>query len=277
MHPPQNLRPYGGPHAPNLPPVDPGSMQELILQRARDKLEIARTVPGPIAGPDIVRTARFALLALILGLLPGLLGVAMLTGNRPEPGGAMIAFAIAALPWLIPVFVYVLSIPSSPVRALKGYLRALGRGSYSRARILLLDADRDSFARVQPFIDKLGMPTPMPHRFDNAELFDSYWKGLLRWRPPCYCMVNVSKVKVTQLRDDVALVECQVRFIMNSSLWSLMFLVIGIFAIIIDLATRTTITMPLRKVMVRSGNEWRVFNGELMGADEHDLRWLDNA
>lgn len=277
MQTPQNLRPYGGPNSPNLPPVDPGSMQELVLQRARDKLEIARTVEAPAAGPDIGRTLRYALLALFLGLLPGLLGIAMLTGSRPEPGGAMIAFAFAALPWLIPVFVYVLSVPSSPARALKGYLKALGRGSYSRASVLVVDGDKDSFARVQPYIDRLGMPTPVPHRFDTATSFESYWKGLLRWRPPCYCLVKVSGVKVTPLRDDLALVECQVRFMMNSSLWSLMFLVIGIFAIIIDAVTRTTVTLPLRKVMVRTGNEWRVFNGELMGADEHDLRWLDNA
>jgi hypothetical protein len=271
-----NLRPYGAPQMPNLPPVEPGSLQEMILRRAGEKYQAARLQPAAPVGADIRQTVKAAVLAFFAALLPAFLSAFLFV-----EGDAVIVGVVGLMALLgvlsIPVVICLHSRPLTPVRALKSYLQALGRGSYKRANALVLEADRDAMDRFQPVIDKLGQPTPAPHRFDDPASFTAYWKGLLCWRPPCYCQVRISQVQVTQLREDMALVECRVRFVMNTSLWLLSFLLVGVVAIILDIITRSTVTLPLRKVMVKTGNEWRVFNGELMGADEHDLRWLEQS
>jgi hypothetical protein len=275
--PPANLRPYGNPLNRGIPSFDGESFQAEILQRARIKLKALHERPQPPVGPDVSQTAKAAILALFGALFPGLMSMLFFVPGQAETvvGAVFIAATLAILS--IPVFVFVRSRPSSPKRAMKDYFRCLGRGRYKRAYKHVVEPDRDHLPRVQPVIANLGQPTAVGHPFAMPVAFEAYWNGLIRWRPSCYCAVSFRGLRVSPLRDDVVLVDGTVKFTMNSSLWLFLFLVIGVFAILIDLATRTSVSVPVRKVLVRVNDEWRIFNGELMGADEHDLTWLQSA
>jgi len=43
--------------------------------------------------------------------------------------------------------------------------------------------------------------------------------------------------------------------------------------LIVDLATRKTVVQEMRKILVRVGDEWHLFNGEWMGIEETDVGW----
>lgn len=268
---PANLRPYG-----NAASATHGTVaHDAVLQRAAYKLQQARAGALPKAGLDVRNAIVCVLLAVIIGGFFLLIGAVINSGNNATPGPTMFFLALGVL--FIGLFLFLGFRPSlnSPKAALKSFIRMVSRGNYARAQRIIVQPDLDDFPRVQPFIVKLGQPTGVQHQFALDTSFREYWKGLLRWRPPCYCLAQVKGVRVTDIQRDVALVEAEVKFMMNTSLW-LFLLPLGLLiVVIIDIATRTTVTVPLRKVVINVKGEWRIFNGELMGADEHDLRWLD--
>jgi hypothetical protein len=267
---PTNLRPYG--YAAS--PAQGMNAQEAIIQRAAYKFQQARAGALPKAGLDVSHAVVCVLLAVLIGGVFLLLGAAIGSGEKATTGPTMFFLALGVL--FIGLFLFLGFRPSlnSPKAAFKSFIRVVSRGNYARAQKLIIQPDLDDFPRVQPFIVKLGQPTGMPHQFALDTSFREYWKGLLRWRPPCYCLAQVKNIRVTEVQHDVALVEGEVKFMMNTSLWLLLLPLGLIIVLIIDIATRTNVTLPLRKVVVNVNGEWRIFNGELMGADEHDLRWL---
>jgi hypothetical protein len=267
---PTNLRPYG-----NAASAAQGmNAQDAVIQRAAYKFQQARAGAMPKAGLDVRQAVVAVVLAVIIGGFFLLIGALINSNGKASVGPAMFFLALGV--FFVGLFLFLGFRPTlnSPKAALKSFVRVVSRGNYSRAQKIIIQPDLDDFPRVQPFINKLGQPTGMPHQFGLESSFREYWKGLLRWRPPCYCLAQVKRVRVTDVQRDVALVEAEVKFIMNSSLWLLLFPVGWLVVLIIDMATRTTVTLPLRKVLVNVNGEWRIFNGELMGADEHDLRWL---
>lgn len=267
---PSQFRPYGDSALGST--AFAGDQQAAILARAAGKLRAARQGAVTPAGADVKRTVVAAILAAFPVAILALVTFAVI--NDGTLGGAAFSGLLLLLIAAIPVIIFVSSRPTSPKAVLKQYLTCLARGKFGRARQLVVDPDLDDMPRVQPVIDKLGQPSGMTHVFRHDESFKAYWNGLLRSRPPCYCFVSLRNVQVTQLAPDVALVEAEVKFTMNTTLWALLIFVALLIAIIVDIATRTRVRVPVRKVLVKIGNEWRVFNAELMGADEHDLGWL---
>ena len=270
---PNNLRPYGYAGTSGTPAA--GGDPAVVIQRATAKFHAARTGAVQPAGADVPATILVSLLALVPTLLFGL-GAYAFAADR-NPAGALILAAIALAFMSMPVLVHATTRPSNPKAAFKAFLRAVARGRLKRARRLVIDADLDDFPRVQPIVPELGRPTGMAHAFFDEQSFKGYWKGLLRWRQPCYCLVGFKDLQVTQVSPYIALVEARVKFTMNTSLWLLLITVALLIAVLVDIATQTRVVVPVRKVLVRVGDEWRIFNAELMGADEHDLSWLGTA
>lgn len=271
-----NLRPYGdewgntGAGA----PVE-GSMEEQAIARARNKLQSVRSGRGgdQPAGADIMLVLPWAIVSLILGGPFFLIAMAVLFEGK-EPGLAVF-FLILSTPILsIPFIMFFKNRPRTPKGALVCFYRALARGKPKRAKKLAVNADFDSFPRYQPAIPDLGRPTGYPRPFADPQGFDSYWRQLLLGQDFAYCLATVRKVNITNIGHDVVLVDFELRLMMNTRLWILLFLVIGIFAIIIDLATRKTVTVPMRKVLVKVGEEYKLLSAEWQGYEEFDVNWL---
>ncbi len=273
-----NLRPYGNSAFGATAPVDPASAQAQLLQRARDKFEACQSLAEPPAKGDIPRTVLAAILAVFPVGLALLFAFALWKGRGGSALGAFIAVVVAlgfaSIPWII----FSRSRPVTPQSAFKNFFRTLSMGSHKRARALAISSDLDGFPRIQPIVEKLGQPTGMPYRFQDPGQFKLYWDQLLRPRMPAYCRMAIRNVRQTPVAANVVLVEADITITTNSTLWGMFILLGVVFGLVIyaivDAATRTSVKLPVRKVLVKVGKEWRIFNAELMGVDEHDLSWL---
>jgi hypothetical protein len=201
------------------------------------------------------------------------------TGETPPVGIVFVLFSGVIA--LIPISVIFRSRPRTPQAALLEFYRTLSRGESKRALALLTNADRDSSTRIQPKIAELGRPNGYPLPFSDPNAFAAYWNELLRTHPAPYCVVRMSNVQVQQIAPDVAVVDYKLTLTMNTSLYYLLILLgilLGVLlAFAIDAMTRKVVKADLRKVLVRVGDEWKLFNGEWQGYEEYDLRWLAAA
>ena len=272
---PINLRPYGDAWAKTGSVVPSGSIEESAIARAVAKLDDVRTGRSgdTAAGPDMRSVAITGVLASLISF-PLLVGFYFLIQRSDSRVGALIMFGIALLLLSIPVIGFVTSRPDSHVRCLKQFYRMLAHGRHDRARRLVIKSDLDGWPRYQPMITNLGRPTNAPRPFQNVQAFRDFWNELLRSHSSPYCIARVSRVLVTPIAPDLALVDYKLKLIMNSSMWGLMFLVIGIFALLLDIATRKVVKVDKRKLLVKVGDEWRIFSAEWQGYEEFDTSWL---
>lgn len=271
-----NLRPYGGAWgnagAPGLPA---GSFEQQALERARYKLAATRSgsLGDRPAGPDLVQIVPAALLGLILGAPMLLLAFAM----SQEKGTAIgvVIFGLLGLTCLaIPVLSWIQTNPTKPKYALRSFYRAIGRGRYRRARALTVRADLDDFPRYQPHMENLGAPSGYPRNFADEAGFREYWRELTRSHPMPYCIANVKHVRETQVASDVVIVDFELRLIMNTSLWFLLIFVALVIAALVDLATRKTVHVHMRKILVRVDKEWHLLSSEWQAYEENNTQWL---
>jgi hypothetical protein len=115
-----------------------------------------------------------------------------------------------------------------------------------------------------------------PRPFADTESFASYWKEMLRYQPLPYCFARIKGVTERPIAQDLMLVDFELTFIMNTQLWFLLIFLALPLAAIVDLMTRKTVKVQMRKLLYRAGDEWHMFNGEYQGPEELDTRWLHN-
>lgn len=269
-----NKRPYGNVHSTGGAPA--GSFEEAALQRAQTKLAAVRSQAAGDApvGFNYAGVIPAAILCAIPGLLLLWGAIAIMTGKRPEPIAAIMLVVFALVFLGLPMLALLTSKPDSPKRALKLFYRAIGRGKHERALRLVTNADKDDFPRRQPLMQNLGRPSGYAFQFANNQQFAGFWNELCRTHPLPYCITRVSSVSVTEPRPDVAIVEYDLTLTMNTQLWFLLIVVAWIIALVVDLATRKVVRVRLRKVLVKVGEEWKLFNGEWQGYEEMNLSWL---
>jgi hypothetical protein len=145
------------------------------------------------------------------------------------------------------------------------------------ARKLVVPNDFDSFPREYPDHKALGLGGMPPYEFDAPSGFKDYWTGLVRYPSSPYCLAQVRNVRVEEIDPDIAVVEFRLKLAINTSLWILLVIVALLIALIVDLATRKRIDAPMRKILIRVGDEWHLFSGEWQGPDEQDVSWLEEA
>ena len=275
---PMNTRPYGDSWASNnAPAVSGGSLEEQALNRAIQKLEIVRSAYSGDreVGLDVMQFVPGTILALLLGL-PCLLGaVAILADNGPV-GGAGVLLLLSAAFFSIPVVVYFRTRPTTTKGALTGFYRALAGKRYKRARLLTVQTDLDTFPRYQPSIPNLGTPSGHPRSFADEYAFSEYWRELLLSHTAPYCYATIRNVRETDVAPDLKLVDFELKLIMNTRLWLLLIFIALLLAVIVDMATRKTVTVQMRKLLVRVGDEWHLFSAEWQGYEEFNTQWLSN-
>ncbi|MCB9936154.1 MAG: hypothetical protein H6840_10725 [Planctomycetes bacterium] len=76
------------------------------------------------------------------------------------------------------------------------------------------------------------------------------------------------------MASDVVIVDFELRLIMNTSLWFLLIFVALVIAALVDLATRKTVHVHMRKILVRVDKEWHLLSSEWQAYEENNTQWL---
>lgn len=259
---------------------DPGYEREAI-ERARRKLAELRggkVVPTP-AGPFWGRIGGGGILILIGVAFPA--GMWALLSDGADPDAARIGIALVSLLGLAFVVPGLLMLATctatTPRRALTLFYKSIGRGNFRGARSLVVPNDLDEFPRHYPDHRALGLGGMPPYEFERSKGFQDYWTGLVRYPASPYCLVHISNLHVEEIDQDLAVAEFDLKLGINTSLWALLALVTLLLALIVDLATRKRVKAPMRKILVRVGDEWHLFSGEWQGPDEADTIWLEDV
>ncbi len=259
------------------------------LARARAKLDAFRSgaLPDGPAGRAWGGFVAYCVLVLPLALL--LLGAAVVgfVGAVEDSGCPYgIDRRVEATVWVVLMAgltalafwgawaIWAGSKPDRPDRALLAFYRAVANGRFERAQRLVLSADLDDFPRHQPQIPNLGQPSGRSFPFAAPGAFATYWSELLRSHMWPYCLVRLKGVKVTRLGPDLAVAELTATFQMNTQIYWLLVFASLLIAVIVDLATRKRVTVDLRKILVRVGDEWHLLSGDFQGYEEWEMNWL---
>ncbi|MHC4840441.1 MAG: hypothetical protein ACYTDT_05690 [Planctomycetota bacterium] len=266
------LNPYG--FGENVSPgPNENELHQFAMDRARAKLEQTRAGHSldKSAGKALGQLSSFLVLNVVLTLFFGFLAYGLSSKNLTASG---IMTAIVVLLWGAFVLAFNASAPTSPKATITQFFKALGNGKFKRSRELTISADLDNTGRVMPYVEKLGAPSRAQHDFSVPMQYEGYWNGMLRDFSNPYCWVKIHGVKVNELRDDVVVVNFKARFMRNTRNYQLLFLLVGVLAFVIDAATRKTTKVELQKVLIRVGDEWKVFSGDWQGYDEVHHDWL---
>ncbi|MHC4547495.1 MAG: hypothetical protein ACYTEZ_01855 [Planctomycetota bacterium] len=248
-----------------------------VFVRAQQKLAALRE--GRVRPQPLGRLVGPVVLAVLFAAVPAAVSLvgaaAYLWGAWGSRSGVPIALAIVGLGFAALAMVVIRGAKANtPKRALKIYFKSLGRGRTGRARKLVAPNDLDGFPRYPAEVPGLVRRSPGPFRFEATGDFARYWNELLRAHTAPYCLVNIGSVKTRAVGTDCLVVDFRLQLIMNTQLWWLLVVVLWPLALVMDLVTRKTVRADLRKVLVRAGDEWHLFNGAWQEPDEVDLDWL---
>lgn len=270
-----NLRPYGvkGMRA-DISSISTDN--DFWANRARAKLAAFRKnrdSEKPAGRNTVFVWTVFAVCALVASPFVYVIGMLLITPEANLEIAALFAIPPVLLATVF-VMVFVRTKPSSPKKALFEYFLAVCRRRHKRARSLILTHDMDGTERQTPHIDGLGKPTGTSYRFDIDGEFKGYWRELVLDQPMAAAGVRISNVQVNNITPDLAIATFRIRMVRNTQLWVFLIFVLGIFALIIMVATNKRTDATITKLLVRVGNEWKLFSGEWQGQDEFDLSWI---
>lgn len=268
-----NLTPFGHAHA----PAEPNPYALDAFGRAEIKLNALRaraTNEQPVGNLGAMAMGPSAAL-FFLSLPFVIFTLVSFSAKNPSVGAGLIFMLIVIAMNGLAVWLFINARANTPKKALKYFFKCVASGKGAKAASLVVSNDLDDFPRYPPVTTGFGQAGVRP--FFNVQYLEGYWNELVRYHSAPYCYISLHRVNEQQIAHDLVLVDCEVRFMMNTQLWLFLFIVIGIFAIIVDAATRKTVKMPVRKLLYKVGEEWKVFNGELQGPEELDLRWLQNV
>jgi hypothetical protein len=254
-------------------------------ERARQKLAAFRDgtagarPAGRFVGPVVLAVVLGTIFGVGLLVLGAIVALSMDERHGDPPGA--IFLAVFGIPGGFIIGLAVKAIldarADTPRRTLRLFYRLLGKGKFAAARRLVLSIDFDAFPRFHPRIFRLGQPKAEPFRFALTGAFGNFWKDLLRTHSSPYCLVKIGRIELQEVGPDAAVAEFELTLTMNTSLWMLTFLVIGILALVADIATRKVVKVRMRKVLLRVEDEWILLDGAWQGPEEIELSWLDPA
>lgn len=273
-----------------MPPMhDPAYVEEAIA-RARAKLAALRAGAVDTRAAGLFRWRLGVGVALLaLGCCCVVLAVEAISVAAARTGGdslgaavvAVISVTIAILCLLSGLHRVLASRARSPEDAVVLFFRAAMGRMPSGARRLVAPNDFDGMPRGYPEEDALGRGGVPPYRFGEADDFEEYWKGLVRYHPVPYCLSRFRNLRAEEIAPDLATVEFDLTVRLNTSLWLLFLFLAKIHPSVgpllwafVEHQTRKRVTVHLRKVLYRVEDEWHLLNGEWQGPEEKDVSWL---
>ena len=113
---------------------------------------------------------------------------------------------------------------------LNSYGFAMNVSDLARASASLVASnDFDDFPRFPPQMSGFGQSAVRP--FFNGQFLGGYWNELVRYHSAPYCIASLHRVREQQIAPDLMIVDCEVRFIMNTQLWLLLIFVALLIAL----------------------------------------------
>lgn len=132
----------------------------------------------------------------------------------------------------------------TPFRSVTYFLNSALQGGHSIAYAMLVQADKDDLPRRSGEAE---------FTFAAVDGFRGYWESVRRSGGGIGRVLVDTRHEITMLDDDLALVK---------------------FALLDDNGKRGT---DLRKLTVRVGDEWHLFNGEWSSPEDDDTSWTAHA
>jgi hypothetical protein len=162
----------------------------------------------------------------------------------------------------------------------------------------VIGADFDAAPRKAPAIN----PGAEPAQLSDGGALDKYWTELIRPSRKLRHQFTVDSVELSELDPGLQLASVKLRVVrvrklpyelsvlvliipycfeseLNAiSSWLYFLLIVGAalaMVALLHLFSRATRTFRVHKLVVRCGNQWRLFCGDWEGWEERDLSWLD--
>jgi hypothetical protein len=243
------------PEARKLGPIHVYDDTGLAQQRAEWKL--ARWLNGERFDDPVGRNKRYLLSAFVGGLV--LTGY--VTASFIE-WGFVLPLAVVSL---VPLYVLVSALRNftrssaeSPQDCVREFVNCVNRGMRRRAWRLLTPLDRDNYTRAAPSAGEHDPASVKRFAFDSRGAFAGYWRAA-RALGPATRLALVATPELLFMTPDIAVVGVQIHVQRTMRM------------------QRNTLAFVLRKLVLRYGNEWRIFDGEVLSAAEMDVNWVNNV
>lgn len=251
-----NTRPYGeAPREISRLGISVLEVPGAGVARAREKLKAY--LAGDIDSPPIGKAYRWASLPVAKGA--ALVAFSLATAFELK-AFATFPFTLIGL-WII---IYGLrgwwiSGPVTPYRCIREYVHCIERGDFGRAHRLLSPLDLDASPRSAPSAAGHRVNPNHLYPFIDKRDFARYWKSA-----KALALSKRLKLKVPsqpqRMTDDIYLAPVQLNFLKTLG------------------TVQGSDGRPLRtiafKLLLRYGDEWRVFNGEVAGEEEVSDEWI---
>jgi hypothetical protein len=292
----RNLSPYGH-SAPTHVQQGVWSPDYLAAAFERARFKVSNVVPEAPVGPDGVYRV-YAFVYVGIGLLwLGLVGLAVVATGEPVGLGIWPFLLIAgSLFWFNK---HTNSNPNTPERALHAWISALNRKKWERVDRLRLHTDRDNFPRrIATPMGALELP------MGTVAEVEQYWKELRSHKGLHQGQWYLKKVQTHARGQGIAVVTGELSVPRVKPVYALVSLLLfgaGAVAMIAlaisDNAKGSTIgaffllamvlallvsliilarrrKMPIRKIVIYNGHEWRMLSGEWQAPEDNDDRWM---
>lgn len=279
------------------------------FERARTKLAAARS-PDEQARKTISWLSRPSLVLGVFGYLVCVGGgLALIAAFAPEQMNPSIWRAEPLFPVLLAgAFLWALLAVwrvraqrrwSPERRVIEGFYDAASEENPVNLSQFVIQADLDGAPRRPP---SLVRDVQRPALFDGITL-NRYWKDLLKPERKWRYLVKIEDVVLSELEPDLKLASVKLRLTkfrrLSSDLWLFAFVPLMVVADDIKaqgwwwfwgaigvvllgwiasvfIVNRKNQVYRVRKLLVRCGEQWRLFCADWEGYEERDLSWLDN-
>jgi len=293
---PASLRPYGylgGTY------VAVGDDTKARLQAAREKLRLVSSGESgdePIGtksarnrlGLLVVRAIGVTWVAVVLVVYSNLFAT-LSKGGAGDPTDAVVLLILISFYYSTGAMLIVLSLVprnrdtradpwKDPRRVLNQFYWRVFSGYRLSALALLTNADKNDLPRIQPSGTGLGVPSGHPFRFSSDKDFGDYWYELLHVKTVASAQYRIKVIEQREVVPGLVAIRFQLKASTGSLLWifaTLPFPLISLIGVPMFYLARDRHRTEMQKLMVKVGDEWKLFNGEWQGYEELDLSWLD--
>lgn len=254
------------------------------IARAKHKLAelrggAVRCLPaGLLLGRHVNTLFGLVFLGLVMGAVAAVSIVAA-TNGRPDPrmdqvkipligGSSLMTLALLGAA----IAIVARAGTGSPQAALRNFYGQVGEGL--NASQLVVPNDLDQMPRDLPELKGLGQAGS--NVISDGATLAYYWNGLLRFIENPVVTTRISNFELRLVDPTTAVAKFDVGFKIKTKLPnSATIQIIEGLAALVGLDVKCGASFRMNKILFRSENGWRLLNGEFMGPEEIDTRWLE--
>jgi hypothetical protein len=247
-----NLRPYG--HVPPARPLGPlFAYDDPALAASRAEYKLKQWIEGQNTDQPIGAAVWWPALVAVCGFAE--LGFAIaFWWAMGTPGPMLLSGPLGIFLLVYSARTITRSRARTPLHCMREFVHCIERSDLNRAWKLLTPLDRDNYNRAAPSASRHDPLSVKRYAFDSATSFISYWRASKTLGPATRLKLRAGH-ELKRIHDDAALVQVEVHLQRSMRLQS------------------ETRALTITKLVLRHGQEWRVFDGEVAPSPELDATW----